>query len=175
MKTLLLVAVAFAVGIVCGKYEVWKGPRVKMALLVVAIFVAGVITGALTLRFTSVRSDVVAQQDNLDVPFIDDPEVVGQWQTVDFVNTIGAFSPNGQSLTGEMVLDELTFLPAGKTSKPYYTWTRGKLFHRGDRTAADYYIKQMEGVDYLFVEWKSGDYVFGHRRSRYYVLKRVAG
>jgi bla regulator protein BlaR1 len=47
------------------------------------------------------------------------------------------------------------------------------LHHGGDHTASKYTIKDIGGTDYMFFEWKSGDYILGHRAPQYYVLKKA--
>jgi bla regulator protein BlaR1 len=65
----------------------------------------------------------------------------------------------------------LTFLENGRTSKPWWTWTKGLLLHRGDQTASHYEIKEIGGAPYLFLEWKSGDVTIAGMKPHYYVLK----
>jgi hypothetical protein len=74
----------------------------------------------------------------------------------------------------ELYLKELIFLPNGKTFKPWWTWTKGLVFHSGDKTASKYTLKDIEGSTYMFFEWKSGDYTIRYRKPSYYVLKKVS-
>jgi bla regulator protein BlaR1 len=113
------------------------------------------------------------QIDNIDLPFINDPEVIGTWVSIDFVDRIGDFDPHNKRFMGELYLKEMSFLKNGKTAKPFWTWTRGKVIHSGDKTAADYFILKINGERYLFLEWKSGDYIIRHTKPSYYVLKKL--
>ncbi len=36
-----------------------------------------------------------------------------------------------------------------------------------------YELKEIDGKKYIFVEWKSGDYIFGKIVSGYYVLEKI--
>jgi len=45
--------------------------------------------------------------------------------------------------------------------------------HQGDKTASKYYIKEIDGTKYLFMEWKSGDYKYRGEVKGYYVLRKV--
>jgi len=110
--------------------------------------------------------------DKIDYPFVDDPAVIGKWESVDFLDEIGDFKPNEPSWQGDLYLKELVFKQGGWTAKPWWTWTNGLLLHRGDKTAAKYLIKQMDGVTYMFLEWKSGDYTIRHMKPKYYVLRK---
>jgi len=115
----------------------------------------------------------VGQTDNIDLPFVDDPAVIGDWVSVDFVADISEFDPNRQTWSGELFLKDLSFQPAGKTSK-WWTWTKGVLIHHGDKTASHYEIRELNGQTYLFVEWKSGDVIISGMKPHYYVLKHKA-
>jgi bla regulator protein BlaR1 len=65
-------------------------------------------------------------------------------------------------------------MPNGRTTKRWRTWTKGLVFHSGDKTAAKYTLKDIEGSTYMFFEWKSGDYTIRHMKPFYYVLKKVS-
>ncbi len=54
-----------------------------------------------------------------------------------------------------------------------WTWTNGLILHGGDNTAARYFFAEVNGEEYLFFEWKSGDYTLRAQDPKYYVLKRV--
>jgi bla regulator protein BlaR1 len=110
--------------------------------------------------------------DNIDLPFRDDPAVVGAWESVDFVESPDKFDPAARAWAGDLYLKELVFLPGGKGGKPWWTWTRGLVLHHGDHTASRYTIKEIKGARYLFFEWKSGDYIFRGAKPFYYVLKK---
>lgn len=105
-------------------------------------------------------------------PFVDDPAVIGKWRSVDFVAAAEDFVPGKPKSRGELFLKELTFLPGGKTPQSYWTWTRGKLYHRGDQTTAGYALRTIDGKDYLFLEWMSGDVVLLKMKPKLYVLAR---
>jgi bla regulator protein BlaR1 len=112
------------------------------------------------------------RRDDIDLPFRNDPAVVGTWESVDFVKTPESFDPAAKAWNSDLYLKELTFLPGGKGGKPWWTWTRGLVLHHGDHTASAYVVKEIKGVKYMFFEWKSGDYVFRGMKPFYYVLKK---
>jgi hypothetical protein len=116
----------------------------------------------------------VGKTDNIDLPFIDDPRVIGEWQSVDFVADISDFNPDKQNWPkDELFLKGLTFQENGKTAKPWLTWTKGCVMHSGDQTASRYEIKEIKGYTYLFFEWKSGDVTISGMKPHYYVLKKT--
>ena len=65
------------------------------------------------------------------------------------------------------------------TSYRYYakeqmqTWTKGYVLRKWNRTACAYKIRTIGGRDYLFMEWKSGDYIYGGMDPGHYVFARV--
>lgn len=116
----------------------------------------------------------IGRTDNIDLPFVNDPQVLGEWESVDFVPDISDFDPGQKRWGGDLYLKGLTFLPDGKTGKPWMTWTKGAVMHHGDKTASHYEIKEMKDQSYLFFEWKSGDVTISGMKPYYYVLKRKA-
>ena len=115
--------------------------------------------------------------DKIDWPFVNDPQLIGTWESVDFVGEMEEFKAGEKQWgdgEGDLYLKGLIFKPNGKTFKPWWTWTKGLVFHSGDKTASKYTIKNIEGSTYMFYEWKSGDYTIRHRKPAYYVLKKVS-
>ncbi len=116
----------------------------------------------------------VGTTDNINLPFVNDPQVLGEWKSVDFVEDIGEFNPAQRSWEGQLYLKGLTFKENGKTSQAWWTWTKGFLMHSGDKTASRYEIRQINGASYLFLEWKSGDVTIAGMKPWYYVLAKSA-
>ncbi len=117
---------------------------------------------------------VVGTKDNINLPFVDDPRVLGEWTSVDFVSDISAFDPARPAWKHDLYLKGLTFLKDGKMPQPWWTWTKGVLIHHGDKTASQYEIKEINGTPYLFLEWRSGDVTIAGMKPHYYVLKPKA-
>jgi hypothetical protein len=116
----------------------------------------------------------VGSTDKIDLKFVDDPQVLGEWESVDFVKDIASFNAAQKSWKGKLYLKGLTFLKDGKTPQEWFTWTKGVLIHQGDQTASHYEVRQINGVSYLFLEWKSGDVTIAGMKPHYYVLKQKA-
>jgi bla regulator protein BlaR1 len=113
--------------------------------------------------------------DKIDYPFVNDSQVIGTWKSVDFVGEMEQFKAGEKQWKGrELYLKELIFLPDGKTFKPWWTWTKGLVFHSGDKTASKYTLKNIDGSTYMFFEWKSGDYTIRRMKPFYYILKKVS-
>ena len=122
-------------------------------------------------------------EDNINLQFANDGAVLGRWTSVDFVEEPSQFNSEQRHFKGDLFMKEMRFLPGGKTSTLFatkegvetstvLTWTKGVVIHRGDKTAAKYEIKKIGDKEYLFLEWKSGDYTIRHMKPKYYVLKK---
>ncbi len=122
--------------------------------------------------------------DKTDLPFVNDEAVLGEWYAVDFVATIADFHPDTRH-TDKENLDTVAmqFLPRGICTKIIRTFSKGtnriplrytKGFVLNDRemTAEAYEIKRLAGKEFLFVQHKSGDYIYGGKTPCYYVFER---
>lgn len=124
-------------------------------------------------RLAGLAFDVpVGRTDDVDLPFVDDPRLIGAWHSIDFVPSIASFDPARRRWSGALHLQGLAFRKGGRTAQRWVTWTRGRLLHHGDRTASRYAIRRIGGQEFLFLEWKSGDVTISRRRPHYYVLAR---
>ena len=112
--------------------------------------------------------------DNINLPFIDDPPVIGEWQSVDFVAQPSDFNPDQPQWKRALFLKGLTFLANGRMQPGWLTWTKGVVMHHGDKTASRYEIREINGQFYMFFEWKSGDSMILGRKPPYYVLKKIS-
>lgn len=110
---------------------------------------------------------------NAQTPFVDDPAVLGEWMSVDFVERPEDFVPGQKRFTGALYLSGLIFQEGGKTDQPYRTWTKGRTYQHKDQAVANYRVGKIGGEEYLFLEWVSGDVILLKRKPNYYVLKRA--
>jgi bla regulator protein BlaR1 len=153
----------------------------KLKVLAVAAAVAGLAALAcaeeIKINTTEVNGRLV---DDINLPFADDPAVLGTWLSVDFVAEPEDFTPGIKQFQDDLYLGGFTFLPKGAMgvipfapkSAPWFRWTKGVVTHNGDKTASRYILKDIKGVKYMFFEWKSGDYTIRHQKPQYYVLKK---
>jgi len=112
--------------------------------------------------------------DKTNYPFVDDPELVGKWLSVDFVNTIEQFNPEKKFYSGDLYIREITFIEGGKSvDNPSIRWTKDYIMLEEYKTAGKYEIKHINGETYLFFEWKGGDYTIRGMDPSYYVMKKV--
>jgi len=114
------------------------------------------------------------RSDDVNLPFKNDKKVIGKWKAIDFVFEPSEFNPNQKFWKGDLYLKTLTLLPKGQTPmSPAITWTKGKILNHNNETASAYEIKKIDGKEYMFFEWKSGDYVYRGMNPAYYVLERM--
>ena len=124
--------------------------------------------------------------DKTDYPFVDDPQIIGKWEGVDFVKSIDEFSPDKKRQAGGLYLKELVFMETGEMlvsinegngnlAPSSTTWTKELIINKYEKTASKYKIMDMDGSAYMFFEWKSGDYIYDGMQPKLYVLKKVDG
>jgi hypothetical protein len=105
-------------------------------------------------------------------PFVNDPNLVGTWVSVDFVDNMEDFIPGQKCWKGgDFYLKQMVFHEDGTATRGW-CWTKGDIYCRGDKTHSKYYIHRMDGRDYLFFEWISGDVTLLGRKPCYYVLQK---
>jgi len=146
--------------------------NVKLIAVIAALagFGALVCASEVKINTTEVEGRLV---DDIDLPFVNDPEVLGAWESVDIVTEPEDFVPGVKRFTEALYLKGLTFKADGRMNGIWLSWTKGVILDHGyDHTAARYSIKEMNGAKYMFYEWKSGDYVIRHQKPCWYVLKK---
>lgn len=122
-------------------------------------------------------------KDNIDMPFVPDERVLGDWKACDFVEEMENFDPQSPHMAEEMLYwRETVFSPEGRCRKvfrdgsiyeaPNCTWTKDYVLGHTWETAERYVLQSLEGKDYLFIQWKTGDYVYDGRAPWYYVFER---
>jgi len=147
----------------------------KTAMILVAVF-----------TFFAIASVAVAgimrNIDKTNYCFVNDPQVIGKWESVDFVEKIDDFIPGKKSMQDNLYLNALAFIKQGKVlvsvengnlAISAFSWTKDKVLNIQEKTASKYIIKKINGSTYMFFEWKSGDYVFRNMVPYYYVLEKV--
>jgi bla regulator protein BlaR1 len=111
--------------------------------------------------------------DDIDLPFVDDPEVIGTWTAVDMVETVGQFVPGQKQWAGDLILQQMTFSKGGILSVANWTWTKGVIINPNDQTASQYQVQAIQGEVYLFFQWKTGDYSIRGETPWFYVMRKA--
>lgn len=115
--------------------------------------------------------------DNIDLPFVMDKNIIGLWKSVDAVDKIDDFVVNKPKLT-TLWLKSSCFNEDGTVVRVYGDeewhdfWTKGVLIDKVKATASAYQIKMINKKEYLFLEWKMGNYVYGGAKPEYFVFER---
>ena len=112
--------------------------------------------------------------------FVDDPYVIGRWESVDFVSEIDDFEPGIKKWPSGLYLTGFIFHPQGRLtsvfgerSGDFTVWTNGAVWHPNDHTLSRYTLSQTGDDTYMFYEWVSGDVTIRGMKPKYYVLKRA--
>ena len=119
--------------------------------------------------------------DSTDMAYEDDAQVLGCWEVCDFVAQPELFEPQIQSVAKEnLVTVMIRFFVRGLCIKTFKTkhertlrYTKGYVLNQSEQTAEEYFIREIDGNEYLFVQHKSGDYTFGGKEPYWYVFKKV--
>lgn len=118
----------------------------------------------------------LGRHDNIDLPFVYDDAVIGTWRSVSFVDKIENFSPD--RIIENLYLKSIRFNTDGSAVQQYMDeewqdkWTKGYVINQHRTTAAAYEIHNIGGTEYLFLEWKMGNYIYGGMKPSIYVFSR---
>lgn len=151
-----------------SKYKRITAKNAALGVMIVIIFVMTTLTDSKAFAIQQLKI-----ADNINVPFEADEEVLGNWDSIDFVPSIESFQRNKSYWNKDIVKLSIQFNEDGSTQMSWFTWTKGLILHHGEKTASKYYIKEIDGNKYLFMEWKSGDYTYRGEITGYYVFKKV--
>lgn len=124
--------------------------------------------------------DEIKIKDNTNIQFENDESVIGFWETIDCVEEISQFNPNKKYRDDEFYLQKYIFEPNGTLYEKFsdeedlftINWSKNNVINKNSELTSKYIIKTIDENDYMFVEWKSGDYTFAGKISVYYVLKK---
>lgn len=127
--------------------------------------------------------DDIGIWDKLDYPFINDDTVLGKWKVIGNTSTFDSFDPyKNYPDVDNYWIQKINFMNngvfflqykgRGLSASPIVTWTKGRIMDRDMKTSPAYEIKHIDGCDYLFLEVKTGDYIFGKMKPHYFVFRR---
>lgn len=125
----------------------------------------------------------IAREDNTDMPFVNDERVLGDWKAFDYIRNREDFNPEVNHLPQErLFFKHMHFGEEGFLSSVYMdetilgkeiqSWTKGYVLKHYNHTACAYEIVTVDDMDYMIIEWKSGDYRWGGYDTDYYVFMR---
>lgn len=125
--------------------------------------------------------ETFAVRDNIDVPYVADEQVIGEWETVDCVRDPRDFCSEQRYWQGDLWIVDMKFYSRVCSQTRRHN---GMLYQKGLKYSAGvvlddemgyaqhYQIHTEQGVDYLIMEHKSGDYSHTGKVLCYYVFKK---
>ncbi len=126
--------------------------------------------------------EMIAKKDDLNKPFMNDERIIGKWTAHSFLGNKSEF-PLPQEDMEDLYFKEIEFFPEGRCRCVYeddvfegddkLCWTKNYLLRKWNWSACEYEIRKHNDVDYMIIEWKSGDYRFGGFDTNYYVFVRA--
>ena len=126
--------------------------------------------------------EMIAKKDDINKPFVNDERIIGKWRAHSFLGNKSEF-PQPEEDIDDLYFKEIEFFPDGKCRCVYeddvyegddkISWTKNYLLRKWNWSACEYEIRTHNNVDYMIIEWKSGDYRFGGFDTNYYVFIRV--
>lgn len=121
-------------------------------------------------------------RDNINMQFEPDKEIVGFWKAIDIVMNPKEFSTEKSDEKADLFLDRISFSPDGRAvvefnddehSVKNTKYTSSYIMNVLFEDTASCYKYLDENKNYIALEWKSGDYIFGGIVIGYYILKRI--
>jgi len=116
-------------------------------------------------------------KDNVNLPFILDEKAIGSWASIDYIAIEEKFSYVPKS-KDDLFLKGLSLLPNGDCFRELSNgeiskikWT--KDFILTSQTASNFIIQEINNEEYLIMDWKSGDYVYGGEVFGCHVFKKL--
>lgn len=126
--------------------------------------------------------EMIAKKDDIDKPFINDEKIIGKWRAHSFLCNKSDF-PEDEEDIEHLYFKEIEFFQGGECRCVYedevfegddkLCWTKNYLLRKWNWSACEYEIRTHNDVEYMIIEWKSGDYRFGGFDTNYYVFVRA--
>lgn len=121
----------------------------------------------------------IARRDNIEFPFITDLPVIGIWNTVAKCRSTEDFDDTKIDSGCIFFYRSVEFQADGVCKIHYrdgkttvHSWTKGVVLRTNDKLACAYKIQKINGTEYLFLEFKNGDYVWSGFDPTYFVFIR---
>ena len=122
----------------------------------------------------------LSRKDDIDLSFVPDDAILGEWTACGFCQNKELFDPTAPA--ANLFWSKVCFLPNGSCTLVYenetisgdqqVSWTKGVLLRHFNHCACAYELRRIQDTEYLFIEWKSGDWRWGGFDTDYYVFTR---
>lgn len=126
--------------------------------------------------------EMIAKKDDIDIPFVNDEKIIGKWRAHSFLGNKSEF-PQPEEDIDDLYFKEIEFFADGNCRCVYeddifegtdtISWTKNYLLRKWNWSACEYEIRSHNDIEYMIIEWKSGDYRFGGFDTNYYVFVRA--
>ena len=135
------------------------------------------------------REEIRKKDEIPSVP-ADDIRVLGKWEVCDLVKTVEAFvpgQPDDRFPHEALFWRSAEFLEGGSMYNTFrrakdgaditddssiWRWVTGNVICNPQSTASMYKIRRYGEDEYIFIQWKSGDYSYGGEEPYWYVFRR---
>ncbi len=135
------------------------------------------------------KKEIMIRDEIPDIP-ADDKRVLGKWKVCDLVRNIEDFDP---ARTGRVVPAEdlfwrsAEFLEGGEMRCGFldiesgsfsidppevWSWVTGNVIQHPRSAVNMYRLSNIGGEEFLFIQWKNGDYTYGGEKPYWYVFRR---
>lgn len=112
--------------------------------------------------------------------FVNHSEAIGYWIAVDFIPFHDKNNYTPKNSDYKLFLKSLNITHNGDCFHEYETgemskikWTKNYILSTKSSLASNYIIKNINNENYLIMDWKSGDYIYGRIIQGCYVFKKV--
>lgn len=128
--------------------------------------------------------DEIRRKDKFNGYYKEDYKLIGFWRTVDFIKQGQKFNYKVRKSKKEPLLQRITVNP-GDNSVLIYLKDKSLILSKYTKnyilniaapdTLCNYKYQKISGKDYIMVEWKTEDYIYGKKVEGYYVLEKIGG
>lgn len=124
--------------------------------------------------------DSIKIQDELSDTFVEDKASVGFWKVIDFISIKNKDKYRvNNNVDKKYYIKSLSLSPNSEAmieserGITKISWSKNCILNQYAKTNSHYDIKTINGEEYLFMDWKSGDYQFAGTILGLYVFKKV--
>lgn len=134
------------------------------------------------------RQEIIRRDEIPDLP-ADDNDVLGSWKVCGLVREPEDFTSEFHGTFPDEALywRKIDFCDGGKLTNifgspsggkteeagaPNWRWVNGYVICENRSTASRYLLRKTDGKICLFVQWKSGDYIYGREKPYWYVFEK---
>ena len=128
--------------------------------------------------------DEIRKKDKFNGYYREDTRLIGFWKSVDFIKVGQKFNYRVRRTKEEMELQRLTVNPEDNSVTIYLKdkepriskYTKNYILNLlAIDTMSKYTYQRINGKEYLIVECKTDDYIFGKKIYGYFVLEKIGG